>query len=160
MSGGTVTPRRRLSLDDDSGQIMLLAMVYAAIAVALTLVVVSASAIHLERKRLLEVADSAALDAADEVDRARYFDGGVTLGAVPLSDQSVRDSVEEHLVRRRAHGEFDSLTVGPQTGTSDGRTAEVTLFATVEPPLVGWAIAGFSDGITLHATAAARVDIG
>ncbi len=143
---------------DDDGQILLLILFYAVIAFSLAAVVVSASAVHLERKRLLEVADGAALDAADAVDPGGYFNDGVRPGSVPLSDRSVRASVDDYLADRGAFTDFDRLVVGSQTGTRDGRTAEVTLYATVEPPLVGWALEAFSGGITLHATGSARVD--
>lgn len=150
---------RRGRAGDDSGQVMLLVIAYSVIALALTLVVASASAVHLERKRLLGVADGAALDAADQVDEGRYFEAGVTPGAVPLSDASVRASVEEYLVARNAHADFRALTVLSQTGSSDGRTAEVVLTSTVEPPLISWAIEAFAGGITLRATSRARVDV-
>ena len=152
--------RQRLTGSSDDGQIMLLIIFYAVIALALATVVVSASAVHLERKRLLEVADGAALNAADEVDAAGYFGEGVEPGSVPLSDSSVRSSVDDYLSDRDAYADFTALAVGAQTGTSDGRTAEVTLYSTVTPPLIGWAIEAFSGGITLHATSTARVDTG
>ena len=144
----------------DDGQVLLLVIAYAVVALSLVLVVVSASAVHLERKRLLEVADGAALDAADEVDESIYFPEGARPGSVPLSDASVRDAVDHYLDARGAAADFDDLTVAGSTGSPDGRTAEVTLLATVEPPLIGWALEAFSNGVVLHATARARVDTG
>ena len=151
---------RALCERGEDGQVLLLVLAYATISISLVLVVVSASAVHLERKRLLEVADGAALDAADEVDESVYFPGGAEPGSVPLSDRSVRDAVEEYLDARGARAEFDDLTVHASTGSPDGRTAEVTLSATVQPPLVGWALEAFSDGVVLRATSRARVDTG
>ncbi len=152
--------RERLWGRSDDGQIMLLIIFYSVIALALATVVVSASAVHLERKRLLEVADGAALNAADEVDAGGYFRDGVEPGSVPLSDSSVRSSVDTYLDDRDAYSDLTALAVGSETGTSDGRTAEVTLYSTVTPPLIGWAIEAFSGGITLHASSSARVDAG
>jgi len=142
----------------ECGQIALLVIGYVAIAIALVLVVSSASAVHLERKRLLEAADGAALDAADELDAAAYFGTGVEPGSVPLTDASVRAKVDGYLSGRGAYTEFRSLTIGPETGSQDGQTAEVTLYSRVDPPFVGWALQGFSDGVLLHADARARVD--
>ena len=150
--------RERLQGHPDDGQIMLLIIFYSVIALALATVVVSASAVHLERKRLLEVADGAALNAADEVDASGYFNEGVEPGSVPLSDSSVRSSVDTYLDDRHAYADFTALAVGAETGTSDGQTARVTLYSTVTPPLIGWAIEAFAGGITLHATSTARVD--
>jgi len=149
---------REVRAGGEDGQVLLLVLAYATISLALLLVVVSASAVHLERKRLIEVADGAALDAADEVDESIYFPGGAEPGSVPLSDGSVRDRVGHYLEERDAYADFEDLAVGRATGTPDGRTAEVSLTATVRPPLVGWAIAAFSDGIVLRADARARVD--
>jgi len=151
---------RALRAGRDDGQVLLLVIAYAAVSISLVLVVVSASAVHLERKRLIEVADGAALDAADEVDEGIYFPGGAEPGSVPLSDRSVRAAVDGYLGDRGAYAEFDDLTVAASTGSSDGRTAEVTLYATVQPPLVGWALEAFADGVVLRATARARVDTG
>lgn len=151
---------RALREQPDDGQVLLLVLAYAAISISLVLVVVSASAVHLERKRLLEVADGAALDAADEVDERIYFPAGARPGSVPLSDGSVRAAVEDYLADRGAYADFDDLTVDASTGSSDGRTAEVTLYATVQPPLIGWALEAFSDGVVLRATSRARVDTG
>lgn len=153
-----VTRWRVVRAGGDDGQVLLLVIAYTTVAISLVLVVVSASAVHLERKRLLEVADGAALDAADEVDESIYFPGGAEPGSVPLSDRSVRDAVDGYLTDRGAYAEFDDLTIAAGTGSSDGRTAEVTLHATVQPPLVGWALEAFSDGVVLRATARARVD--
>lgn len=139
---------------------MLLVIAYAVVALSLVLVVVSASAVHLERKRLLEVADGAALDAADAVEESIYFPEGAEPGSVPLSDASVQAAVDDYMERRSASSDFDDLTVAASTGSPDGRTAEVTLYATVQPPLIGWALGAFSDGVVLHATARARVDTG
>ncbi len=141
----------------DDGQVVLLAIAYATIALALVLTVVSASAVHLERKRLLEVADAAALDAADEIAEELYFPGGAEPGSVPVTDRSVRAAVDAHLEARGARAEFDDLVVDPATGTPDGQTAVVTLHATVEPPLIGWAMDAFTDGVPLRVTSRARV---
>jgi len=144
----------------DDGQISVLIIGYCTIAIALLMVVASASAVHLERKRLLEVADAAALDAADALDGSVYYgsDAG-RLVAVPLTDGSVRTSVLAYLGRRGAASEFESLTVSEPTGTPDGSTAEVTLTTRVSLPLVGAALQPFSDGIALRATARARTDL-
>ncbi len=144
----------------DDGQVLLLVIAYATIALSLVLVVVSASTVHLERKRLIAVADGAALDAADEIDESIYFPAGADPGSVPLSDASVRDRVEGYLDDRGARAEFEDLAVGASTGTPDGRTAEVSLTATARPALVGWVLEAFSGGIELRATARARVDTG
>ena len=144
---------------------MLLTLGFAVLVLTLVLVVASASAVHIERKRLLALTDSVAADAADAIDLDAYYSadqpsgppgaGGTTL---PLSDATVRAAVEGYLATAPAAvvGEFAGLRVLEPTGSPDGVTAEVTLGATVRPPLVPWVLAPWSDGIALRATSTAR----
>jgi uncharacterized membrane protein len=145
---------------DDDGQVLLLILVYALVALALVTVVVSASAVHLERKRLWALADAAALDAADALDASEFYRSGTdpTRG-VPLTDASVRASVEEYVELAGARGRFERFGVGAGTGTPDGQTAEVTLVALARPPLVGSVLRAFSGGIELRVTARARTGL-
>lgn len=138
---------------------MLLTLVFGALVLTLVLVVASASAVHIERKRLLALADGAAADAADAVDVAAYYGApaGSTDGAtrVPLSDASVDAAVREYLGLAPV-GEFDGLRVAEPTGTPDGVTAQVTLTATARPPLIPWVLVPWSDGVALRVTSTAR----
>lgn len=149
---------RELSADDD-GQIMLLSLCFAVVCLLLVTVIVSASAVHLERKRLVAVADSLALAAADQVDTDEYFGGGapepVEGAGVHLSDTGVADAVSRHLGAWPADALPHGVVV-ERAGTPDGRTAEVRLRAVARPPLVTWVLAPWSDGITVHARASAR----
>ncbi len=149
----------------DGGQITLLVLVYALIAFALVTVVVGVSAVHLGRHRLLAVADAAALDAADALDRQAFYAG--TGGGRPvdprapvivLTDASVRGSVQEYLRTSGAGQRLDGLAVGEPTGTPDGSTAEVTLVAVVRLPLLSTVLAGWSDGVAVRVTARARAE--
>lgn len=142
---------------DDAGQVLLLILVYALIAVALTTVVASASAVHLERKRLLALADATALDAADQLDERLFYTRGASPGAgLPLTDASVRASADAYVRLSGARTRFRDFAVHPATGTTDGRTASVTLVARAEPPLLSSVISAFADGIPLQVNAQAR----
>jgi hypothetical protein len=142
---------------------MLLVVVYTLISFSLVTVVVSASAVHLARHRLLSVADAAALDAADALDRPGFYGSadrpagpGTGDRVVPLSDASVRDSVRAYLADSGAAGRFTGLAVAGPTGTPDGSTAEVTLTAVVRLPMVGAVLAPWTDGVPIRVTAHAR----
>jgi hypothetical protein len=155
--------RARGGRGDDDGQVMLLIVVYALIAFSLVTVVVGASAVHLGRHRLLAVADAAALDAADALDRPGFYGaggqpGGPDMGerVVRLSDASVRDSVRRYLLDAGTGQRFTGLAITDPTGTPDGATAEVTLAAVIRLPLVGVVLAPWSDGVRVQATARAR----
>lgn len=138
---------------------LLLALVYGLVAVLLVLVVVAASAVHLDRKRLLGLADAAALDAADAVDEAAYFEATAQtegIDAVPVTDATVRDSVVAYLRRQDAPSRFVDLAVDVSaTGTPDGESAVVVLTAR-SVPLLPDAVAGrFGAGVPLRVTASA-----
>lgn len=133
-------PHRALTdpAQGDGGQVALLVLGYAVLALVLVLVLTAASAVHLERKRLWAVADAAAADAADAVDREAYYDGVGTLASgVPLTDDGVRAAVQERLQRAGSAERFDGLRLGPATGSPDGRTAEVQLVARARVPVLG-----------------------
>lgn len=153
--------RRRLAGGSDDGQVAVLILGYCLIALVLVLVVASASAVHLERKRLLAVADGAALDAADSFDAGAFYGSGTAPGrGVPVTDASVRASVEEYVGSRGAYADFAAFAVARPTGTPDGQTAEVTLVAVVTPPLVTSVIQDYAGGIPLRVTARARAGLG
>ncbi len=162
----------------------LLILVDALVAIALITVVVSATAVHLARHRLQSVADGAALDAADALDRIGYYGavpatppgavagagagagsaatpapapvGAVSLPPVPVSAATVQQSVDAYLAANPATSAFDSLQVVAPTGTSDGRTAQVSLATTVQLPLVGVILQPWAGGIPIQVTASAR----
>ncbi|WP_432542331.1 pilus assembly protein TadG-related protein [Kineococcus sp. SYSU DK002] len=121
----------------DEGRIALLSLAFGLLAVVLVLVVVSASAVHLQRKRLYALADACARDAADALDEDRYYAHGDVL----LTDASVRASARDHL---RAHADLAGVVVGAGTGTADGRTARVELVLVTAPPFTAFVPARFA----------------
>lgn len=140
----------------DEGQILLLSIGYLLLALLLVTAVVSASSVHLERKRLLALADLTALAAATALDDDAYYRRtGADATLVPLSDASVRTAALDHLAGAPEAGGLEALTL-VAAGTADGRTATVTLAARARPPLLGWVTAAWSDGIGLRVTASAR----
>lgn len=148
--------RRRVR--GDEGQVMLLSIAYGVLALLLVTAVVSATGIHLERKRLLALADLTALAAADAMDDPAYYapaprDAGD--GLVRLTPDSVRAAVDDHLAASSSSTRLTDVTVVEAT-TTDGRTAHVTLRAVAHPVLLSWATAPWSDGVVLQVTAGAR----
>lgn len=144
----------------ETGQIMLLSIVFAVLALLLVTVVVSATSVHLERKRLLILADELALEGADALDLDGFYRGRADAprpGAViPLTDSGVRRAVETYLTAHRdVTAGLEALTV-EQADTPDGRTARITLTARARPALVSRVTAAWSDGIALRATSSAR----
>lgn len=160
MTDGAPLVRWRARAREDDGQIMLLSIFYGLIALALVLVIVSVSAIYLERKQLLALADAVAADAADSIDEDAYFGSDRPADpALPLTDASVAQAVEHYLAEApQGVVDFEGLAVADPTGTPDGTTAEVTLSAIVRPPLVSWAISPWQDGFVVSVTARAEAE--
>ncbi|MCC2308823.1 pilus assembly protein TadG-related protein [Cellulomonas chengniuliangii] len=150
--------RWRTSTGDD-GQTTILAIGFCVLALLLVTAVVSATGVHLDRKRLLATADAAAITASDEVSAARYYAGdqaGSPGGHVPITDAGVRRAVQEFLAD---HPELvdglDDVQV-LEASSPDGRTAVVRLGAFARPALISWITAPWSEGIALEAASSAR----
>jgi len=144
----------------DVGQITLLSIAFAALALLLVTAVVSATGIHLERKRLLTLADDLSLGAANSLDLDSFYRGlaaaPVAGAAVPLTDAGVRRSVQDYLdATPGIAAGLDRLEVVDAV-SPDGRTARVTLTALAHPALISWLTAPWSDGILLRVTSSAR----
>jgi hypothetical protein len=136
----------------DEGSTLPLILVFLAIAAGFTIVTAGATALHLERLRLLTVADGAALAAAESfsVGDARVQGGTV----VPrLSDPAVRAAAEEAVDGADAGGLSDLRLVDART--PEGRTALVRLTATWHPPISG-PLLPIAVPITVVSTASAR----
>ena len=148
-----------MSRRDDEGAVSVLVIGYAVLALMLVLVVVSASAVHLDRKRLLALADGAALAAADDVDQNTYYRSGVRPGdGVPLTDAQVTSSVQQYL-KSRPPADFP-VTVDPATGADPtGRVAQVRLCSRFLPPFTSWVLAAWSDGIPACADSTATTPL-
>lgn len=138
----------------EDGQVLVLSLAYALLAIVLVAAVVSATAVHLERKRLLALADLAALAAADALDVATYYAADAPL---PLDPDEVRATVTEYVAAAPAAECFTGLTVVEAT-SDDARTVRVTLRAVADVPLVTVVTAPWSDGIELVVTARARAE--
>lgn len=138
----------------DDGQVLLLSIAYGVLALVLVAVVVSASGVHLERKRLLALADLTALAAADAIDPDAYFSREAGDALVPLSDAAVRAEAAGHLSTAAPATGLDDVTLVDVR--TDGRTATVTLSAVATPVWLTWVTEPWWDGIRLVVTSSAR----
>ena len=145
---GPATPR------DEEGRVAVLVLVFAMIAMLLIAGVVAATSVHLARMKLLDVADGAALAAANALDDTAYR-GGVG-EAVPLSDTTVRQAAADYVGSRPVPAGMTRWGLGPGTGTPDGELAEVHLTCVADVPLVGWML---GDGVTITVVSRARAGL-
>jgi uncharacterized membrane protein len=151
VQGETQGPRPRR----DDGQIMLLALGYALLAFALVAVAVDATAVHLARTQLLDAADAAALDAADAVDPADVYAGGLGTD-VPLTAEGVRSQARTYLASYDPPSRLGGIHLVEGTGSPDGATAVVELSGTVRLPIAAPVVASFAGGITVTVRSTAR----
>lgn len=123
-----------------------------ALTVGFVVVAAAATSLHLERLRLLTVADGAALAGAESFRVADVAVQGDTV-LPSLTSSAVRATVDA-AVAGAGEGALDALTV-VEAGTADGRSATVRLRALWHPPIVSPLL---PDGlpVTVTSTAAAR----
>ncbi|WP_041583055.1 pilus assembly protein TadG-related protein [Xylanimonas cellulosilytica] len=143
--------------DPESGRILLLTLGFAVVALMLVAMVVSATAVHLDRKRLFNLADVAAAEAAQWLD-AEYFGSTSPPEHLALSATGIENAAAAAVERNLELTSESRITQVRilEAATSDGVTAEVTLTAVTNPPLLGWFTDAFLDGIDLSATSRAR----
>lgn len=123
-----------------------------AIALAFIAVAAGATSLHLDRLRLLSVADGAALAAAESFRVADIaVQGDEVVPALTAAD--VRTTADAYVAAATPPGIRQLRVV--DAGTDDGRSATVVLQGTWRPPLVS---ALLPDGVVLEvaSTAAAR----
>jgi hypothetical protein len=116
---------------DEDGSTLLLTIFYGVLALALVQVVVSATSLYLERKRLFTLADGAALAAAESwrLDDVRVEAGELVFD---LDAVTVRDAASGYL-DDAAHS-LQGLEL-VRADSADGRSATVTLRAVWHAPI-------------------------
>jgi uncharacterized membrane protein len=134
---------------DEEGSTLLLTIFYGFLALVLLLLVVAASSLYLERKRLFTLADGAALVGAEAFD---LTDVTVTSnGPRPVLDSVDVAAAVRAYVASTPNG-FQSLAID-RAETVDGRSATVTLSAFWRPPIVSLLV---PEGFPIEVTAVAR----
>lgn len=153
--------RSRIALNRsaaDDGNISVLTLGFLVLTMLVFLVIAAATAVHVQRMRLVHVADELALDAADALDIGSYYAGAAPLptddAAIQLAQSRMEAAVAAHAVTR-ADGDLDGLRV-VRVWTPDGSTAAVTVSLVVYPLFRLEPLAPFADGIELRATGTAR----
>ncbi|HYO18779.1 MAG TPA: pilus assembly protein TadG-related protein [Dermatophilaceae bacterium] len=139
----------------ERGQISLLILGFTIIALMLIVGGVDVTAVQLSRARLLDTADSAALDASDALDNGSAYQGGLQ-AAVPVTDASVRLSAAEYLaVQPLPHG-ISAWVLTEGTGSPDGQTAVIRLRGTVDIPIAASVLSAFGGSVNITVESRAR----
>lgn len=146
----------------DEGQISLLIIGYAAIALVLVVVGIDASAVFLARRGLASTADAAALDAAQAVDRTAVYSGSIGgCGApLPIDASAARERVLAVVADASDGLRHVFSALEPAEVTIDGGTVTVRLTGRAKVPfghLLGLLLPGHADGtVEVDVTAHAR----
>lgn len=157
---GAATASRWPSARDEDGRVLLLSLAFGVLLLLVVTVVVSASAVHLERKRLYALADAVTLGAAQAIDLDAFYTGAAPPpqdGAVLfLTDGDVRAAVLAQLVAAPETADaFTDLQV-VDASSPDGRSARVVLAARAEIPLVSVVTRPWADGVLIRVESTAR----
>jgi hypothetical protein len=119
---------------------------------------VDVTAAQIARARLFDASDSAALDAANALDEAAAYSGGIG-DAVVVSSRTVDRAVAANLATRPMPNGLSAWRVGPGTGTTDGRTAVVVLQGTADLPMTGGLLAALGRSVTITVESRARAPL-
>ncbi|WAB82754.1 pilus assembly protein TadG-related protein [Microcella daejeonensis] len=141
---------------DDEGSILPLVAGYGALALLVVLLVTAATSLYLERKRLLTLADGAALAGAEayELTDLTVAPSGA-ISRPPLDDAAVRAVVEQYLAEAPVQG-FEGLQL-ERAESEDGSSATVRLSSFWRPPVVTPFV---PEGIRLDVTTVGRSVLG
>lgn len=158
MTATTMQAPRQRAADrhrhDEEGRVAMLVLVFSMICILLVTGVVAVTSVHLSRMRLLDVADGAALAAANALDDTAYQGG---LGqAVPLSNTTVRQAAASYVGSRPMPASMNAWGLASGTGTPDGELAVVHLSGVADVPIVGWLL---GDGVSISVVSRARADL-
>lgn len=148
-------PSWRPGAGDDDGQVLVLVIGAAVLAIAIAVTLAAVSGLLLERKRLVSVADNAAAFAAADVGADDVYVAIHEPGAEGpvVTERGALESVDEYLgARWDGQGAVEVVEV-----TTDGTSVTVTLRTTAHPWLVGtFADVLGGEGVVVTGTGRAR----
>jgi Putative Flp pilus-assembly TadE/G-like len=150
-------PCRRRSRRD-RGQVSLLIIGLLGVVLVLVMGGVDVTAAQIARARLFDASDAAALEAANALDEAAAYSGGIG-DAVVVSNGTVERAVEDSLAARPMPYGISSWEVVRGTGTTDGRTAVIVLQGVAELPMTGGLLTALGKSLTITVESRARAPL-
>ncbi|MCC6375987.1 MAG: Tad domain-containing protein [Microbacteriaceae bacterium] len=138
------------TIRSEQGSMLPLMIFYCALCMVLVFVVIAATSLYLERKRLFTLADGASLVGAEafSLDDLTVTEHGTELS---LDSAKVAEAATEYL-QSIPTAEFDDFSID-QAASIDGKSATVSLSANWKPPVVTLIL---PEGIRLQVTATSR----
>ena len=150
----TPKPGPTATAAQESGHVMILLIGYVLIALLVITVVAAAGSIYLGHKKLLSIADGAALAAADTFE----LSGGSasTDPGTLLTGSSVQGAALDYLAGIGEPEGLGGIVLDSATGAGDGRTAVVGMSAVVHPMFINFLVPG---GISISVVSTARANL-
>jgi Flp pilus assembly protein TadG len=142
----------------DEGQVSILIIGILGVVLLLVLGGVDVTAAQIARARLLDAADAAALEAANALDEAAAYSGGIG-DAVVVSNATVERAVAGNLAARPMPNGLSAWSIAEGTGTTDGHTAVVVLSGTADLPMTGGLLAALGKSVTITVESRARAPL-
>lgn len=139
---------------DDSGQLILLALIYALIAAIMVMVVTDVSKLYLARRSLAATADGAALAAAQAIDRGAFYRDGAR-GDLRLDPAAARRAIAAYAERNNLPARFADFTFDAPQVSDNGQTVSVRVHCRVVLPFTG-VFTGGQRSINVNAQASAQ----
>lgn len=147
---------RRVRPADDEGSILILVLGFFTLVMFIVLAAIDVTSVQLARMRLLDAADTVALDAADALDVNAVYRGGPGAN-VPITDATVLSAAAAHVAALPLPNGITSIRL---TGASaDSGRALVTLQGTTTPPISGFLLEAFGGGVTITVDSAAQAPL-
>lgn len=140
--------------DEETGHVMVLLIGYVLITLLVITVVAAAGSIYLGHKRLLSLADGAALAAADTFELS-----GGSASSDPgtlLTAQGVHGAAQNYLSGIDAPEGLGNIVLDSATGAGDGRTAVVGMSAVVHPLFINFLV---PEGTSISVRSTARANL-
>jgi uncharacterized membrane protein len=147
-----MTSKRMRRCESEDGSTLLLTIFYGFLALVLILVVVAATSLYLERKRLLTLADGAALAGAEAFPLDSVAPAPYTGVLKPVLSPAEVDTAVHDYLAAAPNARFEGLTVTQATSV-DGQSATVSLSAYWRPPVLTLVLPA---GVPLDVAAVAR----
>jgi uncharacterized membrane protein len=137
----------------DDGTVLLLIIGLVTLAALLVSVVTDASALYLERRRLVSAADGAALAGAQKVNEARVYSEGLpATGPVPLDPSAAESAAREYLAN-------SGIALSEVSVHATPTTVSVRVWSRYQLPVASTVTAGGAGSATVSASATARTAV-
>ncbi len=146
--------RHKPRTPDQDGHVMVLLIGYVLLVLLLITVVAAAGSLYVGHKKLLSLADGAALAAADTFEL-----GGGSADSDPgtlLTNQGVIAAAQDYLSGSEVPEGLGGIVLDSATGSGDGRSAQVSLSAVVHPMFINFLV---PEGIGITVTSTARANL-